>query len=143
MPSADEPSSTHTNGTSSRSDQLAHYKKQYEQLESELADFQASSRELEVELEKEIEASEKRERQLKEKVDNLRYEVDEWKVRSNLFIPVFGLPTHRFVCLFLVQIQAIQVRSQYRPEYTPERNYLAAGHEFDATVETAGHRSCK
>ncbi|KAL4986964.1 nuclear distribution protein nude [Aspergillus falconensis] len=79
MPSADEPSSTRTNGTSSRSDQLAYYKKQYEQLESELADFQASSRELEAELEKEIEASEKRERQLKEKVDNLRYEVEEWK----------------------------------------------------------------
>jgi DNA repair exonuclease SbcCD ATPase subunit len=81
MPSADEPSSSRTNGSSSRSDQLAHYKSQYEQLESELADFQASSRELEAELEKEIEASEKRERQLKEKVDNLRYEVDEWKVR--------------------------------------------------------------
>ncbi|KAL4925032.1 nuclear distribution protein NudE [Aspergillus undulatus] len=79
MPSADEPSTKSTNGTSSRSDQLAHYKKQYEQLESELADFQASSRELEAELEKEIEASEKRERGLKEKVDNLRYEVDEWK----------------------------------------------------------------
>ncbi|KAL3483800.1 NUDE protein [Aspergillus germanicus] len=79
MPSADEPSSSRTNGSSSRSDQLAHYKSQYEQLESELADFQASSRELEAELEKEIEASEKRERQLKEKVDNLRYEVDEWK----------------------------------------------------------------
>ncbi|KAL4879008.1 NUDE protein [Aspergillus karnatakaensis] len=79
MPSADEPSSARTNGSSSRSDQLAHYKAQYEQLESELADFQASSRELEAELEKEIEASEKRERQLKEKVDNLRYEVDEWK----------------------------------------------------------------
>ncbi|KAL4785511.1 nuclear distribution protein nude [Aspergillus varians] len=79
MPSADEPSSTRTNGTGSRTDQLAYYKNQYEQLESELADFQASSRELEVELEKEIEASEKRERQLKEKVDNLRYEVDEWK----------------------------------------------------------------
>ncbi|KAL2872603.1 nuclear distribution protein NudE [Aspergillus lucknowensis] len=79
MPSADEPSSSRTNGSSSRSDQLAHYKSQYEQLESELADFQASSRELEAELEREIEASEKRERQLKEKVDNLKYEVDEWK----------------------------------------------------------------
>ncbi|KAL4941096.1 NUDE protein [Aspergillus oleicola] len=79
MPSAEEPSTKSANGNSSRSDQLAHYKKQYEQLESELADFQASSRELEAELEKEIEASEKRERGLKEKVDNLRYEVDEWK----------------------------------------------------------------
>lgn len=84
MPSADEPSPTGANGNGSRSDQLAYYKKQYEQLESELSDFQASSRELEVELEREVEASEKRERQLKEKLDNFRYEVDEWKVGLTL-----------------------------------------------------------
>lgn len=59
---------------------LVHYKTQYEQLEAELADFQASSRELEAELERDIEASEKRERQLQEKVDNLGYEANEWKV---------------------------------------------------------------
>lgn len=59
---------------------LGYYKTQYEQLEAELADFQASSRELESELERDIEASEKRERQLQEKVDNLGYEVNEWKV---------------------------------------------------------------
>jgi chromosome segregation ATPase len=82
MPSADGSSSARPNGTSSRSDQLAWYKTQYEQLEAELADFQASSRELEAELEKDIEASEKRERLLKEKVDSLKYEVEEWKVRS-------------------------------------------------------------
>lgn len=81
MPSADGSSSARPNGTSSRSDQLAWYKSQYEQLEAELADFQASSRELEAELEKDIEASEKRERLLKEKVDSLKYEVEEWKVR--------------------------------------------------------------
>lgn len=80
MPSADASSSARPNGTSSRSDQLAYYKAQYEQLEAELAEFQASSRELEAELEKDIEASEKRERVLKEKLENLRYEVDEWKV---------------------------------------------------------------
>ena len=34
---------------------------------------------LEAELEKDIEASEKRERQLKDKATNLQYEVDEWK----------------------------------------------------------------
>jgi hypothetical protein len=33
-------------------------------------------------MEKDIEASEKRERQLKEKLDTMRYEVDEWKVRD-------------------------------------------------------------
>lgn len=80
MPSADDSTSSRSNGTSSSRDELAYYKKQYEQLEAELADFQSSSRELEAELEKDIEASEKRERQLKEKVDNLRYEVEEWKV---------------------------------------------------------------
>ncbi|PYH95790.1 nuclear distribution protein nude [Aspergillus ellipticus CBS 707.79] len=79
MPSADDASSTRPNGSSSRSDQLAYYKAQYEQLEAELSDFQASSRELEAELEKDIEASEKRERVLKEKLEILRYEVDEWK----------------------------------------------------------------
>ena len=60
---------------------LRYYKKQYETLEAELADFQASSKELEAELEKDIDASEKRERQLKDKASNLQYEVDEWKAK--------------------------------------------------------------
>jgi len=80
MPVADDPPIEKKHSSSSYRDELAHYKAQYEQLEAELADFQVSSRELETELEKDIEASEKRERQLKEKVDTLRYEVDEWKV---------------------------------------------------------------
>jgi DNA repair exonuclease SbcCD ATPase subunit len=131
MPSADEPSSSRTNGSSSRSDQLAHYKSQYEQLESELADFQASSRELEAELEKEIEASEKRERQLKEKVDNLRYEVDEWKVRYH-FGPILrdtdSSPP-------LVQVQTVQVGSEQCPEHSAEGNHLAARRKSDTTAE--------
>lgn len=60
-------------------EEIAYYKSQYGHLESELQEFQASSRELEAELEKDIEASEKRERGLKEKVEGLRFEVDEWK----------------------------------------------------------------
>ena len=83
MPSADESPSTPNPSTSAK-DVIAYYKSQYEQLESELTDFQTSSRELEAELEKEIEASEKRERQLKEKVEGIRYEVDEWKVSNAL-----------------------------------------------------------
>lgn len=59
---------------------LAYYKSQYEQLEAELADFQSSSRELEAELERDVEASEKRERHLQEKVENMGYDVDTWKV---------------------------------------------------------------
>lgn len=65
---------------------IAYYKTQYEQLESELADFQASSRELEAELEKDVEAAEKRERALKEKVESLRFEVDEWKVSRSILV---------------------------------------------------------
>lgn len=65
------------------SESLAYYKTQYEQLEAELAEFQASSKELETELERDIEASEKRERRMQEKVENLGYEVDEWKVNAN------------------------------------------------------------
>lgn len=72
-------SSTATSGSAS-DDDPSYYKTQYEQLEAELADFQASSRELEAELERDIEAAEKRERQLQEKIESLGYEVEEWKV---------------------------------------------------------------
>lgn len=59
---------------------LEFYKSQIAELEAELADFQQSSRELETELEKELEASEKQHRDLKNKNETLRYEVEEWKV---------------------------------------------------------------
>lgn len=59
---------------------LDFYKSHVRELEAELADFQASSRELEQELEKELEASEKQHRDLRNKNEALRYEVDEWKV---------------------------------------------------------------
>jgi len=79
MPDA-VPSSPAPGGFASSDDELRYYKSQYEMLESELAEFQATSRELEAELERDIEASERRERSLKEKVDSLGFEVDEWKV---------------------------------------------------------------
>ncbi len=66
--------------SSSPKEALIYYKLQYEQLEQELADFQTSSRELEAELEKDVEAAEKRERQLKEQLEKLGFEVEEWKV---------------------------------------------------------------
>ena len=58
---------------------LKFYKSQYEILEAELAEFQASSKDLEAELERDIEQAEKRERQLKEQASDLRYSVEEWK----------------------------------------------------------------
>ena len=75
-----ELSSSPPNASSAPKDALAYYKAQYELLESELADFQASSQELEAELEKDVEAAEKRERVLREKVEGLGFEVEEWKV---------------------------------------------------------------
>lgn len=70
----------------------SYYKAQYEQLEAELADFQASSRELESELERDIEAAEKRERQLQERIESLGYEVEEWKVCARIAL----LPSHLY-----------------------------------------------
>lgn len=58
---------------------LKFYKSQYELLEAELAEFQSSSKDLEAELERDIEQAEKRERKLKEQAADLKYEVDEWK----------------------------------------------------------------
>lgn len=73
---------------------LEFYKSQIRELETELADFQASSRELEQELEKELEASEKQHRDLRSKNEALRYEVDEWKV-SQAFPPPLLLSSSR------------------------------------------------
>ena len=79
MPSWDDAPSSPAVPTAPE-DALAYYKAQYEQLESELADFQASSRELEAELEKDVEVAEKRERHLQGKFESLGFEVEEWKV---------------------------------------------------------------
>jgi chromosome segregation ATPase len=63
----------------SRDEELEYYKRQYEQLEADLTDFQASSKELEDQLEKDVDAAEKNERKLREQVEKLNFEVDEWK----------------------------------------------------------------
>lgn len=82
---AEPPSSPPTDLTSP-DDAIAYYKAQYELLENELAEFQASSQELEAELEKDVEAAEKRERALQEKAESLGFEVEEWKVRQTISV---------------------------------------------------------
>lgn len=62
-------------------EQLEWYKIQYSQLETDLADFQASSKELEEQLEKDIVTAEKNERKWKEQVEKLNFEVEEWKTK--------------------------------------------------------------
>ncbi|CAK7221872.1 NADH:ubiquinone oxidoreductase [Sporothrix bragantina] len=74
-----EPPSSPPSGDTSTEDALSWYKAQYEQLEAELVEFRESSRELEAELEKDLDAADKRERGLRDKAETLQYEVDEWK----------------------------------------------------------------
>ena len=62
-------------------EELDYYKKQYEQLETDLADFQASSKELEEQLERDVENAEKNERKLKEQIEKVKYEAEEWKTK--------------------------------------------------------------
>ncbi|KAK7408337.1 NADH:ubiquinone oxidoreductase [Neonectria punicea] len=75
---AELPSSPPSEGTNAE-DAVTWYKAQYEQLEMELAEFRDSSRELEQELEKDIDRAEKQERILQEKAETLGFEVEEWK----------------------------------------------------------------
>lgn len=77
-----EPPSSPPSGDASAEDALAWYKSQYEQLEHELSEFRESSKELEAELEKDLDAADKRERVLREKAEGLDYEVEEWKVST-------------------------------------------------------------
>lgn len=58
-------------------------KDQIAQLEAEMAEFQASSRELERELELELEESEERHKNSQHMIDTLKLELDQVKV-SNL-----------------------------------------------------------
>jgi hypothetical protein len=83
MPFSDGVPSSPPGPGSSPEDALNYYKAQYESLEADLVEFQASSKDLEAELERDIEAAEKRERDLKDKATKLQYDVDEWKVKYN------------------------------------------------------------
>ncbi|KAF5020967.1 hypothetical protein F66182_7013 [Fusarium sp. NRRL 66182] len=76
---ASEPPSSPPGAGASAEDTLSWYKSQYELLESELAEFRESSKELEQELEKDIERAEKQERINQEKAETLGFEVEEWK----------------------------------------------------------------
>lgn len=77
-----EPPSSPPGETASSEESIAWYKRQYEQLADELADFRESSHELEAELEKDLDAADKRQRELEQKAEALQFEVDEWKVRT-------------------------------------------------------------
>ncbi|KAI1333488.1 NUDE protein [Xylariaceae sp. FL0016] len=74
-----EPPSSPPTELATPEESLAWYKRQYEQLADELAEFRESSHELEAELEKDLDAADKRQRDLERRAETLRFEVDEWK----------------------------------------------------------------
>ncbi|KAI2617263.1 hypothetical protein GGS26DRAFT_413797 [Hypomontagnella submonticulosa] len=74
-----EPPSSPPNESATPEESLAWYKRQYELLADELAEFRESSHELEAELEKDLDAADKRQRDLQQKAEELQFEVDEWK----------------------------------------------------------------
>lgn len=74
-----EPPSSPPNESATPEESLAWYKRQYELLADELADFRESSHDLEAELEKDLDAADKRQRELLQKAEELQFEVDEWK----------------------------------------------------------------
>ena len=143
--------SSHAPSGSSLQEDLAYYKSQYEQLELELQEFQASSRELEAELEKDIDASEKRERQLKEKVEDLKFEVEEWKVRSiateatcfTCFLCSAAVSFFIEAYLFVDEIQTIQGRSRQCSKYFTKGDNHSERHKQNAPTTIEGYRSCK
>lgn len=130
-------------GTASGEDS-SFYKTQYEQLEAELADFQSSSRELEAELERDIEAAEKRERHLQEKIESLTYGVEEWKV---CFLLTFAQRVFKMKLLLTIpmcaieQIQAIEDRGKQCAECASEGDYGPTRDQQDNATQAPGHRS--
>ncbi|KAI1754267.1 NUDE protein [Xylaria castorea] len=74
-----EPPSSPPNAHATAEESLSWYKRQYEQLCDELSEFRESSHELEAELEKDLDAADKRHRALEQKVETVQFEVDEWK----------------------------------------------------------------
>jgi hypothetical protein len=121
---SEPPSSPLRPGTSVE-DALAWYKTQYEVLEGELSEFQASSRELEAELEKDLDAADKRERSLRQKAEGLSYEVEEWKVCPFATgIPPAGGRDGRWRLTHCAEeIQGVEVRGELGPGHTRERDH--------------------
>ena len=131
-----EPPSSPPSDLTSPEDAIAYYKAQYELLENELADFQASSQELEAELEKDVEAAEKRERVLQEKAESLGFEVEEWKVCQTSKCS-FDL----LLMMIIDQIQAIKNRGKFGAECVAEGDHYSSSLGANIANETARYGS--
>lgn len=132
-----EPPSSPPNEHSTAEQSLSWYKKQYEQLCDELSEFRESSHELEAELEKDLDAADKRQRALEQKVETVQFEVDEWKVclarksSPSCLLPRANEP--------LGEMQEGQDRGERRSKYVGEGDYYSPGYEPELTTQAAGH----
>lgn len=134
-----EPPSSPPSAQSSVEDALAWYKAQYELLEQELSEFQASSKELEAELEKDLDAADKRERSLRQKAEELSYEVEEWKVCPFVETSSIRRPAG-LTQPFVEEIQGVKSRGKRSAEHARERDYEPPRRKQDAPAKTARHR---
>ena len=128
-----EPPSSPPSADASAEDSLAWYKFQYEQLESELSEFQSSSKELEAELERDLDAADKRERALQERAETAGYEVEEWKVGC-LFHPRMSMTDIR-----PAEIQGVQGRGQRGTECARTGNHHTSGLQQDNAAQATRH----
>lgn len=92
----------------SQQEELEYYRSHAENLEATLQEtraaldeFQVSSRELEEELEKELQTTEKAYKDLKARCEHFKYEADDWKVR-HLFIV--------YMCMMLTLFSSPNIR---------------------------------
>ena len=125
---------------------MAWYKSQYEQLEAELSEFQASSKELEAELERDLDAADKRERALQERAETLNFEVEEWKVRGLSLVRNSSMLLAAPQCRWLTrdgaeEIQRVQGGSECCPERTRKGDHDSTRHEQNPSAEASRYRS--
>lgn len=141
---ASEPPSSPPGEDAAPEDSLAWYKSQYEQLETELAEFRVSSEELEKELERDLDAAEKRENALKGKAEGLVFEVDEWKVGSPLLQLCCRL--QRIIIAdsaIAEEVQGIEDRGERGTERTGKGDHNLEGLKSHVAAQAPRHRSCK
>ena len=130
-----EPPSSPPNPNATTEESLTWYKNQYEQLAVELAEFRESSHELEAELEKDLEAADKRERSLREKAEGARFEAEEWKVNDTRFES--GI---MFIDGATGKMQKGQDRSQWGAKCPGKGDYYSPRHKQDTSTKTARYR---
>lgn len=130
-----EPPSSPPNPNASTEESLTWYKNQYEQLAVELAEFRESSHELEAELEKDLEAADKRERSLREKAEGARFEAEEWKVNNALIES-----RNAIVDNATGKMQKSQGRSQRGAKCPGKGDYYSPRHKQDIAAQAAGYR---